>query len=1044
MLFRSRRIVASFLLVLFSAGPSLASADVIRPAVVGGSADGGPALLPTGQYITPTLAPGSAYQRLSTGLRPDGNADADSAMSSAISPDGKTLLVLTSGFNTGENAQTVSPPPAPAVLGATNGVAPPNPLNFPAIDPLTGLLTSVTNSKGLSNGPNQTEFVFIYDVSSGSAIKRQQILLPDSYSGLAWDPAGNRFYVSGGIDDRILIYKNTAAPSGGAPNFAYAPDAPFIILNHNPNDTLPVPTYKGGSLATTPLAKATGAIGTLVTAITTAATVAGFDISRDGKTIVAANFHNASASIIDTTTRKVITDVVFTPAGTINPLLAVGEMPFWVSVKSYPATGAYAKAYVTSQRDDQVVVLTGGVVTSVIAVPSGPGKSVLDGSQRYLYVACGNDDSVAVIDTVTDKLVRTIALGRPGDAYKGAIPNSVAIGGYGTLLYVTLGGWNALAVVDINRGCVVGRIPTGWLPTSVSVSPSGKRLFVVNEKSTAGPNTGNLYYSWNTSYGAATNPTYANEYTWELEKSGLTALPLPDSNGLAYLTNIVDVNNNFPNENKEPGIMRFLRTQIKHVIYIVNENRTFDQVLGDLGNGSNGDPRLTFFPQPITPNLHALAANYVTLDNFYDSSETSGVGWNWAMQGHTNDYVEKTQPVDYGNGARGFTYDWQGIVNNINLGLPATGGSTIFTTRITGILDPSGHSNILPGFKDPSATEGANNLAPQTIGGYIWESVLRRYGPNSVRNYGWQIDLNPYSYGAPLNPPLIRNPYATGTLEAQPSTPSIQAVTDRFYRAFDQNYPDIFRIEEWTREFNYFVAHKNLPALEVMTIPHDHTGNLGTAIEGLSTPLLQLADHDYAIGKLVETLSHSPYWSSTAIIMIEDDPQDGQDHVEAHRSIIHIISPWTKSHAVVHTTYFTTSALRTVEDLLGVNHLGFNDANALPIWDAFTNWPTTTPYSAIIPGVLCAPPVAADLVPACKIPTAARSRRVADLHDAAWWAKATAGLDFSQPDHVNPQYYNQILEYGLTGRGSLPAGSTAALSSKDDDTGDADGDGYGK
>jgi hypothetical protein len=488
--------------------------------------------------------------------------------------------------------------------------------------------------------------------------------------------------------------------------------------------------------------------------------------------------------------------------------------------------------------------------------------------------------------------------------------------------------------------------------------------------------------------------------------------------------------------------MSFLRSKIKHVIYIVNENRTFDQVLGDLGNGSNGDPSLTFFGQKITPNLHALAANYVTLDNFYDSSETSGVGWNWAMQGHTNDYIEKTQPVDYGNGYLGFTYDWQGIVANVNLGLPATGPKSIFKTRITGILDSTGKSTILPGTKDPSATEGANDLSSIAVGGYIWESVLRRFGPNSVRNYGWQIDLNAYSssYG-PLSPPAVRYPFAKGIPQSQPSTPSIQAVTDKYYRAFDQTYPDIYRIEEWTREFNYYVAHGNLPELEVMTIPHDHTGSLGSALEGLSTPQLELADHDYAIGQLVQAVSHSKYWNSTAIIMIEDDPQDGQDHVEAHRSIIHIISPWTKSHALVHTTYFTTSALRTVEDLLGVRHLGFNDANAMPIWDAFTTLPTSTPYNAIIPGNLCAPPVAPDLVSACHNPAALRTARVAELHSPAWWAKATAGLDFSKPDHVNPQYYNAILQYGMTGRGTLPQASAAAVASKDYDTNDADGDG---
>jgi YVTN family beta-propeller protein len=1001
----------------------MAAASAGTFAVVGGNPNGGNALLPTGQAITPLAAPGSTYQRLSTGLRPDGNADADSAMTSALSPDGKTLLVLTSGYNTGFNKQIDSPPPTPLDLDSYNGQSLPNPILIPAINPLTGAPATLAQSAGLSNGPNQSEFVFVYDVTSGYAVNKQIIELPDAYDGLVWDPSGHRFYVSGGIDDRILVYKKT----GSAGAASYVADAPFITLGHQPNDAMPVPTYAGSSLAHASPAVASLAI---------AATVAGFDISRDGQTIVAANFHNASISIVDTATRSVVTDVVFTPPGSLNP---VGEMPFWVAVKSDPRTGKYQKAYVTSQRDDQVVVVTGSTVTKVIPVPSGPEKSLLDPGGRFLFVACGNDDSVAVIDTKTDSLIATLPVGIPGYRYKGAMPTSLALDVKRRLLFVTLGGWNAVAVLDLTQLRVLGRIPTGWLPTSVAVSADGKHLFVVNEKSTAGPNPGNLSYAWNTPAGAATNPTYADEYTWELEKSGLISLPTPTYGQLLALTAQVDANNNFGRADAVPPIMTTLQSKIKHVIYIVNENRTFDQVLGDLGNGSNGDPSLTFFGKNITPNLHALAANFVTLDNFYDSSETSGVGWNWCMQGHTNDYVEKTQPVDYGNGGHGFTYDWQGIVNYINLGLPPTGPRSIFSTRITGILDPTGGSTILPGPNDPSATEGyKDNTNPNGIGGYIWEAVQRKYGVNSVRNYGWQIDLDAYSYPAALglSPPLVRNPYSTNTLESQPSSPSIQPVTDRYYRAFDERYPDIFRIEEWTREFNAGI----FPSLEVMTIPHDHTGNLGTAIEGLSTPQLQLADHDYAIGKLVEAVSHSKYWASTAIVMIEDDPQDGQDHVEAHRSIIHIISPYTQTGAVLHKTYFTVSALRTVEDLLGVHHLGFNDANAEPIADAFTTTANTTPYTPIIPGVLCAPPVASDLVPGCTT-AAARTPVVAERHSAAWWAKVTAGLDFSKPDHVNPQYYNAILQYGMTGRGALPVASAAALASKDYDADDADGDG---
>lgn len=966
--------------------------------------NGGPGFLPTGQYLTATAAPGSSYQRLATGLRADGNADADDAVSSSLSPDGKTMLVLTSGFNVSINYE--------------NGA----PILFPVLDPKTGKPATFKNPNyagaTTQNSLNQAEWVFVYDVSKGTARKLQQIPIDDTFDGLAWDPTADRFYVSGGIDDRVLVYK---AQTAGTASKTYVPDAPFVVLNHNSLDTLPIPKYNGGILKNTPAAKA-------APALRTGAVLAGFDVSKDGKTMVAANFENASATVIDLPQRKLHSEIHFSVPG---QLLAQGEFPFWVAVKSDPTTGAFAKAYVTSERDEQVLVVGKDALLKVIPVPPGPNKAVLDGDQGRLYVACGNDDSIAVIDTASDKLVRKISLSRPGDPYKGAVPNSIAVGPYGRTLYVTLGGENAVAVVDVASGRVVGRIPTGWLPTSVVVTQDGKHLFVVNEKSNGGPNPDQTYYSWNTPYGISLNKTARNSYTWELEKAGLVSMPTPDSNTLQYLSAVVNANNGFDNRRNDP-MMAFLRTKIKHVIYIVNENRTYDQVLGDLRNGANGDPRLTFFTRPITPNLHALAEDYVTLDNFYDASESSGVGWNWAMQGHTNDYIEKTQSVSYGNSnGLGLTYDWQGIVSNMNIGNPPTGRASLFETRVTGVLDPSGHSTILPGSRDPSATEGSNDLSATAVGGYVWETALRAH--KIVRNYGWQIDLN--YYGTAFGPPPVRDPYGKHVLQSQPSTPSIRALTDRYYRAFDQTYPDIYRIEEWKREYTNFEKYGGMPNLMVMTIPHDHTGSFGSALEGLGTPQLELADHDYAIGQLVETVSHSRYWASTAIVMIEDDPQDGQDHVEAHRSIAHVISPWTRSHAIDHTTYTTVSALRTVEELLGARPLSFYDANTFPMSTVFTTRPNLQAYTPIIPGSLCAPPVAVDLVPACYDSKTRRiiTRRVADLHDARWWQKQTAGMDFQKPDRVDPRAFNAILQYGLTGVGSLPSATTIARVPKDDD-----------
>ncbi len=990
--FPSRGVIASALAAALFGSYGTAAQAAVKTNAWG--TNGGPTFIPTGQSITATAATGSRYQRLATGLRRDGNADADDAVSESLSPDGTKLLVLTSGFNNSFYQQ------GPGFV----------PFLFSQLNPVTGQPSSITL--------NQAEWVFVYDVSKGVPRKLQQIPIPNTYEGLVWDPSGNSFYVSGGVDDRILVY--TAIPSN-PPSSRFQPNGPFVILNHNSNDQAPIPNHDGGLLAHT-------IAGQAVPALVTGAIAGGVDISRDGQTMVVANYGNASASIVNMATRAVSSEVVFfTPGGTV----AQGEYPFWVQVVSNPSSGAYMKAYVSSQRDNQVMVISGTSLSSVITVPSGPNKMVLSPNQGVLYVACGNDDSIVAINTATDSIISTISLSRPGNPYKGSNPDDIAVSPDGTTLYVSLGGENAIAVVNVKSQTVLGRIPVGWYPTSVRVSQNGKYLWSVNEKSNVGPNPGQTYYSWNTPYGISLNKTSTNTYTWEAEKGGIVSLPVPDSTQLAYLTNQVNANNGFGTPNDSPE-MAFLRTVIKHVIFIVNENRTYDQVLGDLNNGANGQPKLAFFNQPITPNLHALARNFVTLDNFYDASETSGVGWNWNMQGHTNAFLEQTQPVDYGNSnGYGFTYDWQGIVKYMNLGLPPTGGNSIFNTRITGLLDPSGSSTILPGYQDPTASEGADNLAPGTIGGYIWEDALR--AGLSVRAYGWNDDLTYYGTNTPFDPPAVRNPYNSGTLQSSPSTPSIQPITDEYYRAFDQTYPDIWRIEEWTREYNNYVTAGNMPSLEVMTIPHDHTGSFSTALEGLNTPQLELADHDYAIGQLVQTVSNGPYWGSTAIVMLEDDPQDGQDHVEAHRSIIHIISPYVKASSLDHTTYTTLNSLRTVEDLLGLAPLGINDDNAAPMSDVFTNSPNLQTYTAIIPGSLCQPPVHPDLVPACNGGNHRKSRAVPQRHDGRWWSKMTSGMDFHEPDHLDSAYYNALLEYGITGRGTLPPRKTVAAFKGDDD-----------
>ncbi|HXW77695.1 MAG TPA: alkaline phosphatase family protein, partial [Candidatus Eremiobacteraceae bacterium] len=467
--------------------------------------------------------------------------------------------------------------------------------------------------------------------------------------------------------------------------------------------------------------------------------------------------------------------------------------------------------------------------------------------------------------------------------------------------------------------------------------------------------------------------------------------------------------------NRAPNpLISFLHTKITHIIYVVDENRTYDQVLGDLSVG-NGNPAFTTFTRPVTPNLHALAELFVDLDNYYSVGESSGVGWNWSLEAADTDSVEKSQAVLYGNADYfGLTYDYQGTNRNVNLGMPQTSGSpNQFDVRETGLLDPTGSSSILPGTQDIAARENAGDLDPGAVGGYIWDEALRR--GLTVRDYGMHIDLDYYGLSNPLEIPISRTPYASNIPQAPPTKVELFPNTDVYYRAFDQQVPDTYRYEEWDREFNNYVANGDLPNLEVITLPHDHFGDFGTAIEGLDTPTLQMADNDWAFGQLVQAVSNSPYWGSTLIVHIEDDSQSGIDHVDAHRAIGFLIGPYVRHSAVVSQLYNTDTILRTIEDILGMNHLTINDANAPTMAAAFQTTPDMTPYTAIIPGVLCEPPVAPDLVPACSDPSVKRTKAVRDLHDGAWWARMTQGMNFRVPDANNDMRFNHILWLGLRG-----------------------------
>jgi hypothetical protein len=467
-----------------------------------------------------------------------------------------------------------------------------------------------------------------------------------------------------------------------------------------------------------------------------------------------------------------------------------------------------------------------------------------------------------------------------------------------------------------------------------------------------------------------------NNYAWQNMHGSLLVLPIPSPSNLQLLTRLVAENNGFNLRlsRHDAATMRFLRSHIKHVVYIVKENRTYDQILGDLAVG-NGDPALTQFPQSVTPNQHALAANFVDFDNFYDTGNGSMDGWQWSTAGRALDFEEKSQVINYGKG--GSAYDSEGTDRNVNVGISGVAQRQAWQPSYPS--DP----NLLPGTANEVAADGPDGEEGL---GYIWDAAIRAH--LSVRNYGFFLDLG-RGFQIDVN---ITDPCASvpPVQVAFPAHPSLVDRTDFCFRGYDNAFPDFFRFKEWAREFQQQVQTHSFPALSLVRFSHDHFGSFGAAIYGVNTPELQAADNDYAVGLLVDQIAHSPYANSTLIFVVEDDPQDGADHISANRSIVFVAGPYVKHGTVVSTHYATPSILRTIEDVLGLEKLGVHDAGLPPMADAFdisqSQWTfTATPAPVLFNSTLPLDPPATLHLASIPEPT----------HDAAWWEERTKGFDFS-------------------------------------------------
>ena len=484
-----------------------------------------------------------------------------------------------------------------------------------------------------------------------------------------------------------------------------------------------------------------------------------------------------------------------------------------------------------------------------------------------------------------------------------------------------------------------------------------------------------------------------NHYILQLSKAGLLALPVPQPADYARLTQLVAANNG---SNVQPNaddvrIMAALRRRIKHVIYVIKENRTYDQVLGDLGKG-NGDPSLTLFGSGITPNQHKLANMFVALDNFYASGEVSGNGWPWSTSARETDVGVKYIPMQYAQ--RGQSYDVEGTNRNINVALP-----TLAERRAADPITPD-DADQLPGTADVGAPDGADGEPGR---GHLWDAALRAH--LSVRNYGFYLDLARYENRHPAPIPLERDPAKSQMVVAYPSDPALVGITDPYFRGFDLKLPDFWREREWEREFTQYVAHKDLPALSLVRFMTDHTGDFAHAIDGVNRPEAQVADNDYALGQLIERVAKSPYRNSALIFVLEDDAQDGPDHVDAHRTTAYIAGPYVKHGAVVSDRYSTVNMLRTIENILGIEPLSMFDVAQRPMTDVFDLKARTWSFTA--------QPSAALSQTQLPITKKAAGLHFRYAHDAAYWEHVTRGYDWSAEDRIDAAAYNRVLWDGL-------------------------------
>ncbi|MEO1783949.1 bifunctional YncE family protein/alkaline phosphatase family protein [Thermodesulfobium sp. 4217-1] len=719
----------------------------------------------------------------------------------------------------------------------------------------------------------------------------------------------------------------------------------------------------------------------------------GLAISPDNSKLYVALSRNNSVGIIDLSNDKFIGEVqvgnapytilidsnlafVTNQGGRVATAGDYTNYSSGASIVSNPATGAANTGTVS------VIDLNTDSVITNIAVGLQP--TAMCQNKEDIFVTNTNSDTISVINKKSLTVVKTISIHPYPNSIFGSQPNAIAISSENKL-YVSLGSNNAVDVYDWNGENEAvkfdGLIPTGWYPGDIAIDKALNSIVVANIKGVGSLGNEVPFAHSKQFFGHSV-------YAW---LGSISIVKYPDDTALSNFTKQVYENNNWGRLMKDNPKVQYSSgpvaipsdlgesSAIKHVFYIIKENRPYDQVLGDMKEG-NGDPNLVVFGEKATPNEHALASDFILFDNFYCSGSVSADGHQWTDQGLDPDYVER----QFGDFPRSYPND------------------------------------------------GGDSLA-YLSSGFIWEDAVNH--GKSVANFGEYVMYFRTPTGAGVESlgswdewykdSQILEGKATGKLHV--SVGRFQSVSDvvsndklliRDYPPFCLNIPDQYRVDIFLKQFNSYIENNNLPNLVIMSLPDDHTG--GTK-PGLPTPMAMVADNDLALGRIVDAISHSKYWKDSVIFVVEDDAQNGIDHVDGHRTTAFVIGPYVKRNFVDHTMYTQIDMLRTIEQILGLPPMNQMDSAATPMYNAFTNTPNLAPYDVL-----------ANNIPLDEMNPDLNTLKTSDNKLQYLWALASekmfSGSTMDDEDKQSVNLFNRDIWYSVKGFNSPYPGDNKVFS----------------